>query len=336
MVDFRFDARPSVLAFPLLGALLLSGCVAGAGTSPSLDVSAPRPTSAPSASAPSTSPAASGTSSAGSPSGCGVATWARGQKDLVLRLAIAGGLLAPGADLTSPPVISVYGDGRVITQGPQIMIYPGPALPNLQVQVLNDAGMRRLLDVAAAAGLLVPDTNYPAHGIADAATSFFTLTADACTHRISAYALNESNSNQGLDQATIDARTKLLAFAQGLTDLTTLVGRANIRDAGAYTATAYRLIVSPEDPSSAAPSGLAQSPIAWPLATLLATFGEPVGPGSGPSPVRCGVVDGAEAATLRPLLEKANTLTPWASGGATFNLRVRPLLPDESGCTANL
>ena len=68
--------------------------------------------------------------------------------------------------------------------------------------------MRRLLDAAAAAGLLVPDVTYESHGIADAPTSFFVLTADGCTHRVNAYALTESDSSTGLDQATIDARAE--------------------------------------------------------------------------------------------------------------------------------
>ena len=29
---------------------------------------------------------------------------------------------------------------------------------------------------------------------------------------------------------------------------------------------------------------------------------------------------------------KANAATPWTSGGRTWSLHLRPLLPDESGC----
>src|SRR2546423_512910 len=99
--------------------------------------------------------------------------------------------------------------------------FPGPS-PRHRARrpaLLSDAGMRRLLDAAAAAGLLAPDADYPANRIADAGTSFFTLTADGCTHLISAYALQEGMSTQGLDQRTIDARAKLLAFTQQLADL---------------------------------------------------------------------------------------------------------------------
>jgi hypothetical protein len=48
---------------------------------------------------------------------------------------------------------------------------------------------------------------------------------------------------------------------------------------------------------------------------------------------RCGTVEGADAATLTPLFEKANSETHWSSGGKTYHLMVRSLLPGESGCT---
>src|SRR5262249_27519210 len=147
---------------------------------------------------------------------CGVASWATGAKDLVFRLTVAGGFVPVGVDLTNVPVISVYGDGTVITEGVHTMIYPGPLLPTLQAQALTEPGMRRLLAAAATAGLLMKDVTYESHGIADAPTSFFTLTADGCTHHINAYALSESDSTTGLDKATIDARKKLLDFRNSL------------------------------------------------------------------------------------------------------------------------
>jgi hypothetical protein len=48
--------------------------------------------------------------------------------------------------------------------------------------------------------------------------------------------------------------------------------------------------------------------------------------------MRCGVAEGADAASLKPLFEKANAEIHWSSGGKSYYLRVRPLMPDESGC----
>jgi hypothetical protein len=74
---------------------------------------------------------------------------------------------------------------------------------------------------------------------------------------------------------------------------------------------------------------LAQAPIAWPLATPLATFGSPAVPDRGISGLRQGAVLGADAATLGPVLAKATVLTTFSSGDGVYTLYVRPLLPDE-------
>jgi hypothetical protein len=76
--------------------------------------------------------------------------------------------------------------------------------------------------------------------------------------------------------------------------------------------------------------GLAQEPIAWPLSTPLADFGTAL-PALMPGQ-RCGAVSGSDLNLLLPLLEKANTLTPWTDRAASFGVAVRPLLPAEEPC----
>jgi hypothetical protein len=43
-------------------------------------------------------------------------------------------------------------------------------------------------------------------------------------------------------------------------------------------------------------------------------------------------VTGSDLATLLPLVQTANQLTPWTSGGKEYTLLFRPMLPDETGC----
>jgi hypothetical protein len=62
----------------------------------------------------------------------------------------------------------------------------------------------------------------------------------------------------------------------------------------------------------------------------LSTFGTALA--GGPPEIRRGVAVGADAQTLRTLFAAANTETRWGSGGRTDVLRVRPLLPHETGC----
>jgi hypothetical protein len=50
---------------------------------------------------------------------------------VVLRIEQSGGFVAVQYNLTRMPMLTLYGDGLYLTPGPQIEIYPGPALPAL-------------------------------------------------------------------------------------------------------------------------------------------------------------------------------------------------------------
>lgn len=281
-------------------ALLASACTAaGAG-----------PTSGPSA----------------SPTATGI-VYATGAKDMILRLRYVGGFMAPAAHLLDIPVISIYGDGTVIVPGPQLAIYPGPALPNLQRATITPADMQVLLEAARDAGLLGPDAHYDLGGIMDASSAEFTLNADGRIHIVSAYALMEGGgSPEGIDPAVVEARAKLALLQGQLGSLEVLLDTELTWTP--YQADAVQFLVSSGAPDDG--QGLVQQPIAWPLSTPLAGFGTPL-----PALIqgqRCGVVSGSDLELLTPLLEKANTLTSWTDGGETFGIAVRPLLPDEEGC----
>ncbi len=269
-----------------------------------------------------------GSSPSASPAATGI-TYPTGASDLVLRLRYVGGFVAPAAHLVDLPVISVYGDGTVVVPGPVPAIYPGPALPNLQRATITPAGMQVLLQAARDAGLLGPDAHYDLVGIADASSAEFTLNAGGRVHTISAYALMEAgDAPQGADPAVTEARAKLARFQAQLGNLERLLG-AELGSWSSYRADAIQLLVSAGAPDDG--QGLTQQPLAWPLSTPLATFGEAL-----PTLFqgqRCGVVTGSDVEAVMPLLEQANTLTPWTDDGASYGLIVRPLLPGEEGCS---
>ena len=58
---------------------------------------------------------------------------------------VGGGFVAPSYSLKPVPAFSLYGDGRLIIEGPQIEIYPGPALPNLLVTRISEDGVQAIL-----------------------------------------------------------------------------------------------------------------------------------------------------------------------------------------------
>ncbi len=243
---------------------------------------------------------------------------------LVLKIVDGGGLVPVHVPLVQLPSVAIYADGRMITQGPMIELYPGPALPNLQVTQLSPDGLARIVAGARGAGLVGPDRTLGAQGIADAPATIFIAALDGAVHRTVAEALG---SEAGLEIPADERATRaaLLALQQQLVDLRSVPG-AVVGEDHPYEWTALRIVsshdlVPPED------GGLRPGVIGWPLEPGLAEIGDPVG-----GDVRCAVITGDDLAKMRPVFGQANELTRWLSDGVEYTLLLRPLLPDESGC----
>ncbi|MCS7246521.1 MAG: hypothetical protein NZ696_02840 [Thermomicrobium sp.] len=258
-----------------------------------------------------------------------------GPNDLVLRIETTGGLIPPSVLPTELPELSVYGDGTVIQLGPQITLYPPPALPNLLVSRITEDGLQRLLREAAAAGLLAGDADYPLQGVYDAPTTFFTVNAGGRVSRVSVYALGiEHPDDPRLSPEHRLARRRLAEFAQKATDLLSWLPPETIREReNPFVITRLQVVVLPaESPEAPQPEPDVQVAVRpWPLPTPLAEFGA-AAPWVGPT-ARCAVVSSRkELPPLLDALRTASTLTRWRSDGTHYVLLVRPLLPDEEGC----
>lgn len=247
---------------------------------------------------------------------------------VVLRIEQGGGFMPFEWNLTNLPMLSLFGDGLLVTPGAQIEIYPGPALPALTQRRLTPEAIQRLLQAAIDAGLDA-ERNYTdlgSIGIADAPTTTFTLTIDDQTYTTEAYALAELGAKpDGMSEGEYGARSELLAFQTKVTDLSWLPA-GSVSDEDGYRPEALRVFVGSYRPDQT----LTEPPMAWPLGPGLASFGEPVQ--NGPEGMRCGVVSGSDAQMLLAKAETANQLTPWTSDGVRYGLLFRPLLPDETGC----
>jgi hypothetical protein len=235
---------------------------------------------------------------------------------LVLRVEYTGGFVSPSVTTGRLPLVSVYADGRVISEGPQIDIYPGPALPNLQEQRIDPGAVQDLVDRAMAAGVAdTSDLGTPP--IADATSTRFTVVTASHTYVRDAYALTETQSEPaGLTQEQRAARTKLTHLVDALT--------ADGGDSTPYAPEAVAALATPwVDPQD----GLTQADMTWPGPALP---GEPVG---GLPELTCVTVTGDQEQALLTAAGSANTATPWvASDGSRWTVTFRPLLPDESSC----
>lgn len=251
-----------------------------------------------------------------------------GPNDLVIRVATGGGFVPVEYNLRSLPGVSIYGDGRMIVEGPMIEIYPGPALPNLQVSRLTEDAIQAILEEARKAGLLGRDATYDYPCVADVPTTTFTVVAEGVTHTVSAYALGFTEAaGQSAECPGVDteARQKLYDFQVKFGDLRSWLPEGSIGPERGFEPTEMRVYVLPYrgDPQ------LEQPPVDWPLAPGLDAFGDP---DPNLADIRCGVVGGNDLSTLMPDARSANELTPWANEGSKFALIFRPLLPDEHSC----
>ena len=248
-----------------------------------------------------------------------------GADQLVLRMDTAGGFVPPSNSMRQMPTWSLYGDGRLITQGPQIEIYPPPALPNVLVTPISEDGVQAILQAAKDANLMGPNTDYPYACITDMPVTTFTLVADGQTHVISAYALGRAQGP--CPGADTEARGRLAAFQAKLTDLRSWLPEGSIGSDTPFDPSELRVYVQPY--TGAADPNLIEPPKAWPLQTPLAAFGEA---SKNLPDTRCGVVGGGDLRTLLVAAQTSNQLTPWTSDGIEYLLTFRPLLPDEHSC----
>ncbi|SFO89480.1 hypothetical protein SAMN05660464_1438 [Geodermatophilus dictyosporus] len=231
---------------------------------------------------------------------------------LVLEVAQTGGFTTPEALATRLPVVTVHGDGRVFTQGPQIAIWPAPALPNVQVQQVGTETVRDLVEQAVAAGV-TDDGDLGEPPLADATTTRFTLVTDEGTAVREVYALAETPDDTVTPEQA-EARGRLRDLVDALTGLPAT--------AEPYVPQTVAAVVRPYtggDPE------LPQPDVAWPGPQLP---GVPVGAG-----LTCVSATGQQAADVLAAAGMANALTPWVTpDGSRWSIAFRPVLPHESGC----
>ena len=253
--------------------------------------------------------------SAGTPESSAVAS--PGANDLVLRTETYGGFVAPDMVLGRFPQISVYGDGRVISEGPVPSIYPGPALPNLQVSMITPELVRQLVREGLSAGVR-NGTDLGQPGVADAPTTRVTVVTAGGKQVVTINALTEAPSNdRRLNGDQRSARARIAAYVKKLDALP--------KNTSAYTPTSVVVFASPWANPANGPVPPAQ---AWPGPALPGTDIDSA------TKAGCVAVTGAQTPKVLAAAKGASALTPWTTGSSKWKIVFRPLLPDENGCAA--
>jgi hypothetical protein len=233
--------------------------------------------------------------------------------EVVVRVVTRGGFAAESRPPAQLPQLSVFGDGRVITQGPTTLEYPGPALPNLQEFRLSGDGLARIVSEARAAGLLdaePPDYGDP--GVTDQATTTVTVRADGTTRQVEVYALGFKGRVSGVTPEHMENRRRLEQFIQRAGDSDALGDAVVPGSTRRYEPEALAVRIEPFL------ADLETERRDWPLGDLAGT--------------ECAVVAGGDLAAVLDAARTAREDVRWLSGNESYRLVFRPLLPDEHTC----
>ncbi|MDY7085575.1 MAG: hypothetical protein SYR96_10755 [Actinomycetota bacterium] len=264
-------------------------------------------------------PGATGTD-AGAPAPGSSSASPQSGDELVARVESYGGFVPPDRTIGTLPAVSVYADGRVITEGPVPAIYPGPALPNIQVVTLDADQLRKVVEEGAAT--VRPGTDYGQPNVADAPTTRVTVNTNRGVQSVSVMALNEAQAKDPmLTDAQQAARAKLAAYVKMLRDLGSGDGDAASKP---YVPEALAVLARPWTAQTGGEP--AQPAIAWPGPALPGDYLNPA------LKIGCVLVTGADLDKVTTAAKKANQMTPWTTGGQKYLINFRPLLPDEKGC----
>ncbi len=234
--------------------------------------------------------------------------------------------LPPATRFAVGPTAVITSDGSYVTEGPADATPSGPLLPNLIGRPISDAGRQVILAEAGRLGLLGGKADFRSVAVMPGGViGRLQLTVDGSPITL----IGEPDSRLLCLAACDPFPGSPEAFGELWRMLADPTGwlAADLGAGAPFVADSYALLTGP------APAGPASgaSVQVWPLATQLATFGEPVSNSS----LRCGIVAGKDAETLRPALQAATQATRWVQdpgSSATFGLIVRPIVAGEDPC----
>ena len=244
---------------------------------------------------------------------------------LLLRVTSEGGFINPAATIAALPTVVVYADGRILMAGTPSADNPHPLVVPAALRDVGASGAAAIQAAIHAAGLDVASTADP--GVpGDSGVDVFDVVANGVT--VTTRFAGNGPGGPGLPGGGGDnpERAAALALLDRLLDPTETWGAASAPQT-VYQPVAYRVFAAPMAAGDGSASGAPA--VAWPLATPLASFGTPAVPDLGVTGLRSGVVYGADLDAFARILAAAAGTT-FSSGGQTYTLWVRALLPDEA------
>jgi hypothetical protein len=275
----------------MAAAMIVSGCVtAGASTNP------PAP--------PQGSATPSAQPSASTPTGFYLRAWQTQA-------------LAPQYTFAWPALASIsngqFIDGMIAVPA----IYPGPLWIDPSVSAISSKGQDQIVSTARTLGLLGNRSDFTARQLAGGRTAHIEMIVDGKTYQLtgSGDAVPTTSPAPGTPEAFDAFWADVTSIGQWLS--------SELGPSTPYEPDRLAILAMPPTQPS---MGITANEVAWPLAVPFASFGTPLGG----EVFRCGVVSGADLATLEPMVKQANQLTRFVdSAKVKDSLVVRVLVPGE-------
>lgn len=224
-----------------------------------------------------------------------------------------------GAPIGVIPSLGVYESGLLIQPGPQILIYPGPALPNLLQSQLTLDVVDQIETEALASGL-DEKREYGNPAQAPAWLTTVTIRIGDKEYRHEVVGL-DSTSLAGLDATEAANREALSNFLRFSREL--LAKNDDPSEIESYVSDRFELWVRDE------------ADLEHPVRPEIDELSNPVVEWTVPWPLHntdCEVVDGEVALAVNELFSHANTLTRFRDSGVSYVVRAYPLWPHQPGC----
>ena len=228
--------------------------------------------------------------------------------------------LAPQATFASLAPVTIS-DGQFIDSNIAVpALFPGPIYVGPQSRPISDAGIAAVVAEARADGLLGDKSDFSGPMIPGSMTTHVEIRVDGTTYELT------GSAPEGVSTGAVTPGTNA-AYGRFWNQIMSINSwlSSDLGLAEAYTPTNLGVLVTPP---TDAPAGIAPTEKPWPLKSVLATFGKEFAGAVN----RCGVVDGADAATLLAVVAASNQLTRFKDAAGTIvSIQVRAILPGESG-----
>ena len=237
-----------------------------------------------------------------------------GPDDVVIEYAELSGFTTREYAFQQPPVMIISGDGRVFTTGVQTAVYPGPALPNIQVGTITEEAVQQLLSIAADDGLFA-DIDYTEESmVADAPTATVTINVDGVSWVHEAYALGFDEPGQ----TPSPERATLLEFIAAAHRPRRHRRSRSTRPVDAFVPDNYLIqAAAVDDLSSIGGDGIEPTVVEWPSTADVRLA----------DATDCAIV---AAGSVGDLFTSANQLTLFSEAGVTYQVVAMQQLPHRS------